>query len=568
MAKAIMIQGTMSNAGKSLLTAGLCRIFKEDGYLVAPFKSQNMALNSFITREGLEMGRAQVVQARAAGTEPSVFMNPVLLKPSSDTGSQIIVNGVPIGHMAARDYFKYKKELIPVIQKAYEKLCEEYEIIVIEGAGSPAEINLKNDDIVNMGMAKMAGAPVLLVGDIDRGGVFAQLYGTVLLLDEEERSYIKGLIINKFRGDKTILDPGVAMIEKLCNIPVTGVTPYMNVDIEDEDSLSSRLENTEIKYDESEEGNGNDGPALVDIAVIRFKRLSNFTDFNVFSCIKGVNVRYVNRVDALGAPDLIILPGTKNTVEDLIFMRQNGIESAILKLAARDVPVFGICGGYQMMGRTLIDEMGTEGGEPGRKLSGMGLFPCTTTFHEEKTRTRVKGCFQPVKGIFSELSLMEAEGYEIHTGETVMDESGLEQEVRSFLKLTQYQQEAGIPGAGNLPGAEAHVHREKTDGMQEHNRYGTYIHGIFDSPHIAETIVKALLIKKGRDPGLIKQSNFDYAAYREEQFDILAAELRKSLDMKKIYEILEAGVCAGAKGETSYDKTGTDIAIGDRKTQL
>lgn len=568
MAKAIMIQGTMSNAGKSLLTAGLCRIFKEDGYLVAPFKSQNMALNSFITREGLEMGRAQVVQAQAAGTEPSVSMNPILLKPSSDTGSQIIVNGVPIGHMAARDYFKYKKELIPVVQKAYEKLCEEYDIIVIEGAGSPAEINLKNDDIVNMGMAKMAGAPVLLVGDIDRGGVFAQLYGTVMLLDEVERSYIKGLIINKFRGDKTILDPGVTMIEKLCNIPVTGVTPYMKVDIEDEDSLSSRLENTGIKYDESDEGEGHDRSALADIAVIRFNRLSNFTDLNVFSCIKGVNVRYVNRVDKLGEPDLIILPGTKNTVEDLIFMRQNGIESAILKLAARDVPIFGICGGYQMMGRTLIDEMGTEGGEPGRKLSGMGLFPCTTKFHEEKTRTRVKGCFQLVEGIFTELSCMEAEGYEIHTGETVVDESSLEQAGRPLLKLIQYQQEAGMPGHDNISETEDHLHRVKTDGMQEHNLYGTYIHGIFDSPHIAETIVKALLIKKGRDPKLINQSDFDYTAYREEQFDLLAAELRKSLDMKKIYEILETGMNAGAKGVTLYDKTRTDFAFGDRKTQL
>ena len=241
MAKAIMIQGTMSNAGKSLLAAGLCRIFCQDGYRVAPFKSQNMALNSFITREGLEMGRAQVVQAQAAKVSPSVDMNPILLKPSSDTGSQVIVSGVPVATMAARDYFRYKKSLVPSIMEAYGRLDRKYDIIVIEGAGSPAEINLKSDDIVNMGMARMAKAPVLLAGDIDRGGVFAQLYGTVMLLEPEERKMVKGLIINKFRGDKSILDPGVEMIEDLCRIPVVGVTPYMDVDIEDEDSLSSRL---------------------------------------------------------------------------------------------------------------------------------------------------------------------------------------------------------------------------------------------------------------------------------------------------------------------------------------
>lgn len=543
-AKAIMIQGTMSNAGKSLLTAGLCRIFKEDGYRTAPFKSQNMALNSFITRDGLEMGRAQVVQAQAAGIEPSSAMNPILLKPSSDTGSQVIVNGVPIGTMTARDYFKYKKKLVPVILAAYERLAKEYDIIVIEGAGSPAEINLKQDDIVNMGMAKMADAPVLLVGDIDRGGVFAQLYGTVMLLNEDERSMVKGLIINKFRGDKTILDPGVVMIEKLCDIPVVGVTPYMRVDIEDEDSLSSRLKETDTENRE--------GPILTDIAVVRFPRLSNFTDFNRFSCIQGVNVRYVERADRLGRPDLLILPGTKNTMDDLLWMRQNGLEAAVLKLAAWGVPVFGICGGYQMMGTTLIDEAGTEGGCPGRTISGMGLFASTTEFHEEKTRTRVKGEFSKVGGIFAELSGREAEGYEIHMGGTVQENpakeedaekreavSALDSKSRPLLKLTEYQdpdQNKGII-----------TPRRKPDGQQMNNLYGTYLHGIFDSGHIAETIVKALLIKKGCDPKLIEENNFDYAAYREEQFSILAAELRRSLDMKKIYEILEAGIDKGAE---------------------
>lgn len=503
MAKAIMIQGTMSNAGKSLLAAGLCRIFKEDGYRVAPFKSQNMALNSFITNEGLEMGRAQVVQAQAAGIKPSVSMNPILLKPSNDTGSQVIVNGVPIGNMAARDYFAYKKQLIPVIREAYGQLDQAYDIIVIEGAGSPAEINLKEDDIVNMGMAKLAGAPVILAGDIDRGGVFAQLYGTVMLLTERERSLIKGMVINKFRGDKTILDPGVDMIERLCGIPVVGVVPYMDVDIEDEDSLSERLTETAARQ------------ALLDIAVLRFPRLSNFTDFNVLACMDGVNVRYVGRADKLGTPDLIILPGTKNTMDDLLWMRESGLETAVLKLVSRDVPVFGICGGYQMMGKRLIDKNGTESGCPGREIAGMGLFPCVTEFEPEKTRTRVNGKFNRIDGIFKELSGREIEGYEIHMGRTVAEEGA----GRPLLSLTGYQ-----------------------DGFASERLFGTYVHGIFDSGHTAEIVVKALLTQKGIEPELVKNREFDYAAYREAQFDRLAAGLRKSLDMECIYEILKTGL--------------------------
>ena len=316
-AKAIMIQGTMSNAGKSIIAAALCRIFKQDGFKAAPFKSQNMALNSYITDEGLEMGRAQVVQAEAAGVKPSVLMNPILLKPTNDKGSQIIVNGEVQGDMNAVDYFKYKKKLVPDIIKAYNKLSEMYDIIVIEGAGSPAEKNLKQDDIVNMGMAKMADAPVLLVGDIDRGGVFAQLYGTVMLLDDEEKSRIKGTIINKFRGDVEILRPGLDMIENLTNVPVVGVVPYGYFMIDDEDSLSERFENKTVN--------------VIDIAVVRFPRISNFTDFNVFECIDGVSVRYVNNVSEIGNPDMIILPGSKNTVADLLWMRKNGIEAAVKK---------------------------------------------------------------------------------------------------------------------------------------------------------------------------------------------------------------------------------------------
>ena len=382
MAKAIMVQGTMSNAGKSLLAAGLCRIFKQDGYRVAPFKSQNMALNSFITEEGLEMGRAQVMQAEAAGIAPSVLMNPILLKPTNDVGSQVIVNGEVLGTMSARDYFKYKKKLVPDVMKAYHALASENDIIVIEGAGSPAEINLKTEDIVNMGMAKMAAAPVLLVGDIDRGGVFAQLYGTVELLEPDERDMVKGLIINKFRGDKTILDPGVEMLEEKCRIPVVGVAPYLDIQVEDEDSLTDR-------FDRDQE------IGLIDIAVIRVPRISNFTDFNPFESIPGVSLRYVKHPAELKNPDVIMLPGTKNTMEDLQWLRESGMEALILKAAARGTFVFGICGGYQMLGESLSDPHGVEAGGT---MRGMGLLPMDTVFAEKKTRTQVTGRYLEIQG--------------------------------------------------------------------------------------------------------------------------------------------------------------------------
>ena len=298
MAKTIMIQGTMSNAGKSLLAAGLCRVLKQDGYRVAPFKSQNMALNSFITKDGGEMGRAQVVQAEAAGIEPDVRMNPILLKPTTDVGSQVIVNGRVQGNMPAMEYYRRKRDFIPTVMEAYESLAREYDIIVIEGAGSPAEINLQENDIVNMGLARMVDAPVLLVGDIDRGGVFAQLYGTVALQSEEDRRRIKGVVVNKFRGDRAILKPGLKTLEELCGVPVAGVVPYLHVDIDDEDSLSERF--------------GRDKePRLIDIAVIRLPRISNFTDFSPFERYENVSLRYVERARDLRAPDMIVIPGTK-----------------------------------------------------------------------------------------------------------------------------------------------------------------------------------------------------------------------------------------------------------------
>lgn len=502
MAKAIMVQGTMSNAGKSLLAAGLCRIFKQDGYRVAPFKSQNMALNSFITEEGLEMGRAQVMQAEAAGIAPSVLMNPILLKPTNDTGSQVIVNGEVQGCMSAREYFKYKKKLVPDIMKAYQTLSEQNDIIVIEGAGSPAEINLKSDDIVNMGMAKMAKAPVLLVGDIDRGGVFAQLIGTVMLLEEDERAMVKGLIINKFRGDKTILDPGVEMLEARSGIPVVGVAPYLDIQVEDEDSLTERFERKQ------EVG-------LIDIAVIRVPRISNFTDFNPLESIPGVSLRYVKQVSELGNPDLIILPGTKNTMEDLLWMREGGMEAAVLKAAAKGKMIFGICGGYQMLGETLSDPYGVEAGGT---IKGMGLLPMDTVFARNKTRTRVSGRFGALTGELSSLSGAEVEGYEIHMGETVLNG-----EARHSLSIRD-----SVSGS------------EKEDGAYLGNICGTYVHGVFDREESAEALIRTLGNQKGID--VSQMAGVDFAAFKETQYDILAAELRKHLDMEKIYRILEEGI--------------------------
>ena len=499
MANAIMIQGTMSNAGKSLIAAGLCRVFRQDGYRVAPFKAQNMALNSFITKEGLEMGRAQVVQAEAAGIEPSVLMNPILLKPTSDMGSQVIVNGEVRAQLSARDYFRIKKTLMPEVMKAYNTLSGQNDVIVIEGAGSPAEINLKDADVfVNMGMAKAAKAPVLLVGDIDRGGVFAQLYGTAALLDPDEHAMVKGVVINKFRGDESILTPGVKQLEGLLGIPVVGVVPYVHLDIDDEDSLSERLENKPA--------------ALVDIAVMRLPRLSNFTDFRTLESIDGVSVRYVSSTREFGEPDLVILPGTKNTMADVLWLRQSGLEAKILRFADGGGAVFGICGGYQMLGDMLSDPYGVE---HGGSLRGMGLLPIETVFTEQKTRTRVSGAFGSLSGVFAALSGQSFEGYEIHMGETGTD-----------VPIAQI--------------TDAVTGTAKTDGCMKGNVCGTYVHGILDGDAVAGALVRALAERKGVDPDLLGKVSGE--THKQQQYDLLAETIRNHMDMEAIYRILKEGV--------------------------
>ena len=486
MAKNIMIQGTMSNAGKSLLCAGLCRIFKQDGYRVAPFKSQNMALNSFITKAGGEMGRAQVVQAEAAGIAPDVRMNPILLKPTTDVGSQVIVNGVVQGNMRAMEYYRRKPEFFPAVMEAYNSLAEEYDIIVIEGAGSPAEINLKKDDIVNMGLAKRVDAPVLLVGDIDRGGVFAQLYGTVALLEPDERARIKGTVVNKFRGDRAILEPGLKMLEDLCGVPVAGVVPYTHVDIDDEDSLSERFANR--------------GRKLLDVAVIRLPRISNFTDFSPFERYENVSLRYVNSVGDLHQPDLILLPGTKSTIADLMWLRQCGLEAAISKAASAGTPVFGICGGYQMLGKSVSDPDQVEAAGV-TKIAGLGLLDMETVFEAEKVQTQVQGTFRDVEGLFSCLNGLAYEGYEIHMGRS--------------------------DGTGNVT-------------LGKGNVYGSYVHGIFDAPGITDSMLKAICEKKGIDFEAL--GTFDPVGYKERQYDLLADAVRKGMDMDLVYRILNREV--------------------------
>lgn len=478
MAKNIMIQGTMSNAGKSLIVAGLCRVFTQDGYSVAPFKSQNMALNSFVTKEGLEMGRAQVVQAEACRVEPSADMNPILLKPTTNMGSQVIVGGKVIGDMRAMDYFKKKKEFVPYIKEAYDRLASKHDIIVIEGAGSPAEINLKQDDIVNMGMAKLVDAPVLLVGDIDRGGVFAQLIGTVMLLEADEQERIKGLIVNKFRGDKAILEPGIDMLEERSGKKVLGVVPYADVDIEDEDSLASVLNNKQLK-------------AGIDVAIIRLPKISNFTDFQALAAEKSINVRYVTKLSELKTPDLIILPGTKNTLEDLKWLKESGLEARIKQLASDGTLIVGICGGYQMLGETIVDDYGTEGNVG--TVNGLSLLPINTIFEKEKTTTQTEIAMPEIEGEYGCLSGKRVVGYEIHMGKS----------------------EDVICVKDNI--------------------LGSYIHGFFDSEELRSALVTMLCERKGIDADF---ESFSYEEYKEAQYNKLADVIRESIDIKELYKIM------------------------------
>ncbi|MBQ5315946.1 MAG: cobyric acid synthase [Oscillospiraceae bacterium] len=487
--KSIMIQGTMSGAGKSLLCAALCRIFAEDGHRTAPFKSQNMALNSFITDEGLEIGRAQAMQAEAAGIAPSVLHNPILLKPTSDKGSQVIVNGEVMADMSAREYFRNKKALVPHIKTAFDTLAKDNDIIVIEGAGSPVELNLLKDDMVNMGMAEIARSPVLLVGNIDPGGVFAQLLGTLSLLDDK-RSYVKGLVVNRFRGDITLFDDGVKILEKRGGVPVAGVIPYIKNTLDDEDSLSDKLRFIPPTADK------------VNIAVVRLPKMSNYTDFDAFSDYDDVRISYVTEPYQLDGIDMIVIPGSKSVIADMAFLRETGLAERIRSLS-QIIPVFGVCGGYQLLGKSISDPyFSEEGGES----EGLGLLPVKSVFERTKQRTRISGTFGRVNGVFSALSGAPYEGYEIHMGQT-----------------------AG-PSADTLT---------DTGGSQRENIYGTYVHGIFDRAEVSSVIIKALCEKKNIP---FSGKSHDRRAEKERQYKLLADTVRKSLDMELVYRILDEGI--------------------------
>ena len=502
----IMFAGTGSDVGKSIIAAAFCRIFKQDGYQPAPFKAQNMALNSFATPEGLEIGRAQAVQAEAAGVPCHTDMNPLLLKPQSDHTSQVVLNGRPIGNRNAYDYFRKegRDELRWEVCAAYDRLAARYNPVVLEGAGSISEINLRDTDLVNLPMALHAGADVILVGDIDRGGVFASVYGSLMLLRPHERERIKGILINKFRGDIRLFESGITMLEELCGIPVVGVVPYYrDIYIEEEDSVALAAKSVR-----AEKGK-------VNIAVILLRHLSNFTDFNVLERDPRVHLFYTNNVDELAKADVILLPGSKSTLDDLYELRRNGVAAAIIRAHREGATVMGICGGYQMMGELLQDPKGVEAGG---ELKGMGLLPIQTVFAGEKMRTRVQGTFEGLSGSLSSLSQVPLEGYEIHMGVTTYTEEPC--------PLVQIQEETG-------------ERRIRYDGARKNNCYGCYVHGIFDQACVASGFVSALLKEKGYDAGQLER--LDWKAYKETQYNKLAEIIRESLDMEYIYQILGKG---------------------------
>lgn len=506
MAKSIMFQGTASGVGKSIITAAFCRIFSNDRHIVSPFKSQNMALNSFITKDGKEMGRAQVVQAEAAKVEPDVRMNPVLLKPTTDKKSQVIVMGKVKDNLDASTYHKEKSSLRNTVIDAYESLSSENDIIVIEGAGSPAEINLRENDFVNMGMAEIAQSPVVLIGDIDRGGVFASLYGTYMLLTEQEKKFVKGVVINKFRGDLEILKPGLKMLEELIGLPVLGVIPYCDINIEDEDSLTDRF-NLKAQSDKS-----------VNIKVIKLPRISNFTDFDVFNTFEDLSLKYVGLNESIGDADLIIIPGTKNTIEDLIALRESGLEEQIIRKHKSGVPVFGICGGYQMLGKKIMDPEGIECGI--KEIAGMSILDIETVFEEEKETTRVKGNinFDIKSGVFKGLNDVKVEGYEIHCGKS--------------------KNESGAISINEKLGQEVNYCEGSIN--EQGNVIGTYLHGIFDSREFTNIILNNIKELKGIDKK--EDADISYKEFKEKEYDKLAEHVKKHVDIEKIYKILEKGV--------------------------
>lgn len=499
-ARTIMIQGTGSHVGKSYLTAGLCRIFYSKGLSVAPFKSQNMALNSYVTDDGGEIGRAQAVQAMAAGRRPTVDMNPILLKPQSDRRSQVIIKGRVYSALDAGAYYSRKKEWLPVWSACLRKLREAHDLVVIEGAGSPAEINLVDYDIANMAVASEASAPVLLVTDIDRGGAFASLYGTYALLPEEDRRRVGGFIINKFRGDPALLEEGLRMIEEMTGVPVLGVVPFLDIELEEEDSvaLTSRRETERPR---------------IRIAVPRLPRIANFTDLFPFEQVPDVGVDYV--ASPRDIPDAVIMPGSKTTISDLRWLKTTGLADWIRSLAAAGVPVFGICGGYQMLGAFVSDPLGIEG-SPGDAEEGLGLLPVESELRGEKTVKQAHGKIAGGAAVLGRAALgAEVAGYEVHAGITRPDDSGTR----------------CVPLLSTGDGCSA----------EERAVAGTYMHGFFDNGPVISSFLDTLAERAGVEPVSCLGTDFN------SRIDRLADALRDSLDMERIERLIEAGSPTGVE---------------------
>lgn len=499
MSKPIMFQGTGSSVGKSLLVAAFCRILKEDGFRVAPFKSQNMALNSFVTKGGGEIGRAQATQAEAAGIEPTVDMNPVLLKPTSDKGSQVIIHGRVYDNMSALEYHAFKKEAVKFVLESYKRLSKEYDVIVIEGAGSPAEINLKDNDIANMGLAELVDAPVFLIGDIDKGGVFASLVGTMELLSNSEQERVKGFIINKFRGDKGLLNPGLKFLEERTNKRVLGVIPYIK------DVLLSEEDGVVLEKRQGAWGKGFGKESKINIAVVKLPRISNFTDLDAFKHEHDVSVRYISEPAELNGADVVIIPGSKNTIDDLQWLWDRGIAEAVINYAERGGAVIGICGGYQMMGLKISDpyKIETDRGE----VNGLGLLPVETVLEKEKITVQVEA--------LSLINSTKVCGYEIHMGRTKCI-----QDINPAFKIVKR-------GSENIKQDDGAVSKDGSI-------WGAYIHGLFDSDEFRQAFLNSLRVKKGF---AASNQNNRFNELKEDAFNRLAAIVRGSLDIERIYEL-------------------------------
>jgi adenosylcobyric acid synthase len=499
-----MILGSGSDVGKSILVAGLCRVFAQEGVKVAPFKAQNMALNSFITADGGEMGRAQVVQARAAGLEPHVDMNPILLKPSSDVGSQVIVQGRVLGNFSARDYYRLKPRLLRRVMESFRRLAARYELIILEGAGSAVELNLKAHDLVNFAMARRADAQVLLVADIERGGVFAATIGAFHLLTPAERHRLRGFIINKFRGDPALFAEGVKIIARRTRRPVLGVLPYLSdLALPEEDSVALARKRAAAGRDWPDDGR-------LKVGVIRLPHISNYTDFDPLEREPGVALRYLEAPEELEEADLIILPGSKNTIADLAYLRETGLARQLTAFAQAGGHVLGVCGGYQMLGLEVRDPLGVEG-PPGQRAPGLGLLPVSTTMAGEKTMTQVEA-----RALTGEARGAAVTAYEIHMGVTEPQGPG----TPLFALVTVN----GRPATG-LEGWQS------PDGRVA----GTYLHGLFDSDGFRRAYLAGLARERGRRP---TPGSDSFQAFQEEQFNRLADALRQHLDLCAIREMI------------------------------